>query len=85
MKVCTLPGTGRPFCATVLARASGCQLFGSGISVPASSTTSGALAGLYSGARYRKASWAPSLRPYAITSAAMRFPSAAGESPSVVV
>ena len=45
-KDCTLPGCGMPFCATMRASASGCQLFGSLIFVPGSSTTSGGLAGL---------------------------------------
>src|SRR2546422_10759467 len=43
--LCTLSGSVMPFCVMVMASASGCQRFGSFITVPGSFTTSGSFTG----------------------------------------
>ncbi len=44
-KVCTLSSSGIPFCATITSSSSGCHRFGSAISVPGRSPTSGGFTG----------------------------------------
>ena len=43
--LCTLSGSVMPFCVMVMASASGCQRFGSFMTVPGSFTTSGSFTG----------------------------------------
>ena len=84
MIVCTVPGIGSPFWAICSSSASGCHALGSFITVPGSRHEQRVVDRRRSCCRRSARSRARRRRaPYSMTAAAMRLPSAAGESPSV--